>query len=357
MATYSSRPLNFKVLQIVLKAAQDLNSETFTAGEVVKKVHQTMPNIPETNIKSYMLAMSKNHSPTHHQCFDFLGDGKYKLSKTASLIPPQHQTFIPTQTITKPTQTPTPPNLPQPTLIHQPYYQPTTTPKEQFQEKYTDTIITWTQQNKQNLIEGRKNYHYQHPTTTQSIETRNQLQKQITQSRIQNNGGIDLQTLDQIMAWGFPNPQFPERDPQKCIQTTKEAFTLLDQNKPDQAITKLMTLKAVGIARATKILGLSDPQNLAIFDSKIGNALKTLTHNNQKIIKCPPGPNIPGDHNQTPTDWAENYQKLIWTLQIIKNELNQQGYPFNTADVEMALYTIEQNTHQQTNTPSHHSAN
>jgi hypothetical protein len=78
---------------------------------------------------------------------------------------------------------------------------------------------------------------------------------------------------------------------------------------------------------------------LAIYDSRVGTALKTLKHEDERIIKCPSGRRRPGDactHEQ----WAENYEKFIWILEVIRKLLNERGHPFSIADVEMALYMM-----------------
>jgi hypothetical protein len=62
--------------------------------------------------------------------------------------------------------------------------------------------------------------------------------------------------------------------------------------------------------------------------------------NGEKIIKCPPGFGRDYDKDCTSQDWAENYQKLIWVIEVIRDELNLQGYPFSIADVEMALFMM-----------------
>jgi len=48
----------------------------------------------------------------------------------------------------------------------------------------------------------------------------------------------------------------------------------------------------------------------------------------------PPGENCP-KHK-----WADQYERLIWICEVIKDQLNSEGYPFNIADVEMALFVI-----------------
>jgi hypothetical protein len=39
-------------------------------------------------------------------------------------------------------------------------------------------------------------------------------------------------------------------------------------------------------------------------------------------------------------EWGANYQKLMWVLEVIATVLNEEGYPFNLADVEMALFMM-----------------
>lgn len=51
---------------------------------------------------------------------------------------------------------------------------------------------------------------------------------------------------------------------------------------------KLMSIRGVGIAGATKIIGLSDQENLCIYDSRVGHALRDLRKDGSKIILCPP---------------------------------------------------------------------
>jgi hypothetical protein len=146
------------------------------------------------------------------------------------------------------------------------------------------------------------------------------------------------------MAWVFPrNPQFTPRDPNKCLEVTRQAFNLLDDEKLSEAIFKLMSFPLI-ISRASKIIGLSDPNYYAIYDSHVGLALATLKDGDQRLIKIPgrmqrPGKTFLSDTCKT-QEWGENYQKLIWVLEVIANVLNEEGYPFNIADMEMALFMM-----------------
>jgi hypothetical protein len=108
-------------------------------------------------------------------------------------------------------------------------------------------------------------------------------------------------------------------------------------------VTGVQTCALPIFSRASKIVGLSDP-NYAIYDSRVGLALATLKAGEQRLIKIPgraprPGKVYPSDRC-TNCEWGENYQKLLWVLEIIRNELNEKGYPFTIAYVEMSLFMM-----------------
>jgi len=327
MPDYNNPP-DMKRWQMVLKAARELGKEIFTANDLVKKIHESRPDVPATSIRTYVIAMapeheSYHHYPTHHPCFEYLGSGKYKLM-------PQYCLQLPAAS--------TPPNeaIGNASAV--------SNSKEVFLQRYGGIITAWTEGNKNALIAGRKDYRWKDKTLIESLEKRNHLTRQIVLSRIRNNGGVDLETLDSIMEWGFPkNPQFAERNQNKCLEVTRQAFNLLDEGKPSEAICKLMSFPLI-ISRASKMIGLSDPNYFAIYDSRVGLALATLKKGDGRIIKIPgrapqAGRTFPSD-NCGSEEWGENYQKLLWVLEVIRNVLNEEGYPFNLADVEMALFMM-----------------
>ena len=328
MPDYDSVPDNLTRWQLALKAAQELNKEIFTANDIVKKVHENQRDVPATSIRTYVIAMAPNHPsyhhyPVHHPHFEFLGNGKYRLMQQDGTTPLVTQ--IPGQK--KPTK-----------LIE------AVSEKKDFLIKYRSLIVSWAKEHKNALIEGRRNYRWKDNSLTESLEKRNHLTRLIVQSRIRNNGGVDLATLDEIMDWGFPkNPEFKPRNPNKCIEVTRQSFNLLDEGKPAKAICKLMSFPLI-ISRASKIVGLSDPNYFAIYDSRVGLALSTLKDGDGRLIK------IPGRAPQrgktflmdicSNEEWGVNYQNLIWVMEVIVNLLNGEGYPFNIADVEMGLFMM-----------------
>jgi hypothetical protein len=320
---------NLKIWQLVLKAAQELDKDIFTASDIIKKIHETRPDVRDTSIRAYVIAMapahpSYHHYPTHHPCFEYLGDGKYKLMPQYR---PSPFTGLP---------------LPEATIVNTTEVE---NGKRIFAQKYENLITAWISENHEAILNGWKNYRWgRDDSLINSLERRNRLTKKIALSRIRNNGGLDLETLDSIMEWGFPrNPQFTPRNPDRCIVVTQQAFNLLDEGKPSEAICKLMTFPLI-ISRASKIIGLSDVNYFAIYDSRVGLALANLMDGDERLIKIPgraprQGKTYPSDIC-SPREWGQNYQRLMWVLEIMRNVLNQEGYPFSLADVEMALFMM-----------------
>ena len=210
--------------------------------------------------------------------------------------------------------------------------------KELFLKKYKQIILDWAQNNKFQLIENRKNYSWSDKEPKVCLQERNQISKSIVLSRIENAGGIDLKTLDLIMSWGGFS-RFPLRDEKKVLEITRKVFNFVDESKISDAIEELLAINGVGIDQASKIIGLFDQQRFCTYDSRVGHALTTLQFAEKPALNCPAGPFKPGDICSD-SRWAENYQRLIWTLEVIRDYLNSEGYPFSIADVEMALFMM-----------------
>jgi hypothetical protein len=207
-----------------------------------------------------------------------------------------------------------------------------------FLKKHKQVILDWAKANMPRLIEARKNYSWKDKQPQACLTERNEITESINFSRSQNSGGIDLVTLDLIMSWGGFG-KFPLRDEQKVLAITRKVFDLVDQGKVSEAVEELLAIKGVGIAQASKIIGLFDPQRFCIYDNRVGTALKTLQFDEKPVLKCPAGPKKPEDICSDER-WGENYQHLIWTLEVTRDYLHSEGYPFSIADIEMALYMM-----------------
>ncbi|MEJ2272738.1 MAG: hypothetical protein P8X91_09770, partial [Candidatus Bathyarchaeota archaeon] len=125
-------------------------------------------------------------------------------------------------------------------------------------------------------------------------------------------------------------------------ELTRKIFKLIDKEEISAAIELLLEIKNIEIAQASRIIGLFDQQRFCIYNNTIGQALSTLQFTEKPVLQCPPGPKEPGDICSD-SRWGENYQRLIWTLEIIREYLHSEGYPFSIADIEMALFIMGKN--------------
>ena len=82
------------VWQHVLEAAKSLKIKTFSTMDIIRKVHETNPEIPPVTIRSYVIAMAPNHPfSTHwpstrklHGFFEYLGGGRFRLKEKVEVI-------------------------------------------------------------------------------------------------------------------------------------------------------------------------------------------------------------------------------------------------------------------------------
>lgn len=215
------------------------------------------------------------------------------------------------------------------------------TPRQTFLKKCKPSIQAWIQEHETKVIEARKKYNWKGMSTLECVDERNRISRAIINSRIKNQGAVDLETLDEVMAWGGFG-KFPDRDAERALEITSKAFIRLDQGNIEEAAISLMSVNGVGIARATKVLGLSDQEALAIYDSRVGHALRTLTFQGERLIHIPPSRAIGrvGDLNVSNRVKAQDYQKLIWILAVFREYLSKRTLNFRLADLEMALFMM-----------------
>lgn len=212
--------------------------------------------------------------------------------------------------------------------------------KSEFLTEFKEEIIEWTKLNEENILSSIQKYCWKHKSHEDSVKERNNLEREIVLSRQKYDGGIDLETADKIFQWGF-GKRFPVREQQKVIEITREAFSFVDRGDYYNGIKKLMALKGIGISSASKIIGLSNQNSLAILDSRVGHALRTLKKNSNKIILCPPDRSYKRDYDYTTKNgWAINYERFIWTLEIMVEYFKSKGFSVRMADVEMALFVM-----------------
>jgi hypothetical protein len=105
-----------------------------------------------------------------------------------------------------------------------------------------------------------------------------------------------------------------------------------------------MKTKGVGISRASKIVGLSNQERLCIYDSRVGHALRDLKKGGIKLIKCPPDRGFKRDWDKgTKKSWAIDYERLIWTMDVLKEYFKTKNHPLRAADIEIALFVLGEN--------------
>ena len=214
--------------------------------------------------------------------------------------------------------------------------------KEDFVKKYKPTVIEWLQNNQNKIIEffDKKKCSGNGSSFQLPIEKRDMFEKAIGASRTQNNGAVDLNTLDQICYWGF-HRNFPVRDEELAKKITKEAFQYLDKGNFFEAVYKIMTeIHRVSISRASKIIGLSNQNDLCIYDSRVGYALEDLKKDGVKLVRCPPSRGYKTNKSNTYKIWARNYERLIWIIEIMKDYFKAKNLNLRAADIEMALCFI-----------------
>ena len=211
--------------------------------------------------------------------------------------------------------------------------------KEEFVAEFKNTIIEWSKLHETDLLDYRS-YRWKGKTYEESVKLRNALEEAITGSREKNEGGVNLETVDKIYDWGFGKP-FPLRNRENVLEVTREALCFLDKDDCYHACKSLMQINDVGVAGATKVLGLSNQEKFCIYDSRVGLALSDLKKDGKKIIRCPPGRRTKGDYvsyEKWNHEWSLDYRKLIWTLEIVRDYLRGKASNLRISDIEMALF-------------------
>ena len=254
-----------------------IKKETFTAKDIVEKVHEKYPDVPAPSIRAYVIAMAPNnpssyiYASTHknHPYFEYLGNGEYRLIKDGQkpVKPKERHKFAGT----KPEGS-----------------------KAAFLAKYNESITSWVIEREQELILGRKLL-LERKVPIECLDERNRVAQSLVLSRrIRNGGGADIETANNVLSWGGLRPT-PSSESERVLRTSSEVFGLLDEGNVKGAVLKMMSIKGIGISSASKIIGLSDQNQLAIYDSRVGTILRSLKHDGLSIVKCPPGRGRHGD--------------------------------------------------------------
>ena len=305
----------------MLEAAEELDFAVFTPKDVIDMAHVKYPEIPDVSLRTYVIAMAPEHPSSHHypsthknhRYFKYHGSGKYSLDFT--LTPVVDKTDKGKEgPVVKGSKT-------------------------EFLRKYSEIIETWTETHSKEIIENRLGYTWQHKTRYECEQSRNKVSRILIESRIKNNGALDIEALNAVIKWGFGR-NYPNQDPDNALEITGKAFEYLDQGNLVEATITLCREYGVGISRASKIIGLYDQENLCIYDSRVGVALQNLTYEGERLIKIPPGYGRISDAGTSNKAFAQNFLWLIWVCEVIRDIMNKQGCTYRLADVEMALFMM-----------------
>ncbi|MBI1788687.1 MAG: hypothetical protein HYR60_14205 [Acidobacteria bacterium] len=156
----------------------------------------------------------------------------------------------------------------------------------------------------------------------------------------EQQGCLTKATFDSIMTWGFGSASIhSETD---IREATRKAFCYLRESCIAEAARALVQLREVGISRASKVLALSDQDELGIYDSRSAHGLSDLRNAaGCRIIAIPPGRVVRGDV-KTPNGFCVAFEEYAWVLQHFR-DLAERSKVFGAervrvADLEMAFF-------------------
>jgi len=143
------------------------------------------------------------------------------------------------------------------------------------------------------------------------------------------------------MQWGFGTDS--GCSDKEIAEATRLAFRHLKADRIAEAALELVKLPGIGISRASKILALSDQNELGIYDSRSAHGLSDLFDSaGRRIVPIPPGRAIAGD-NITKKDYCVAFQKYTWVLRhlrsLARNDDSLRAVFARVADFEIAFFT------------------
>lgn len=193
------------------------------------------------------------------------------------------------------------------------------------------------------ILEWKTRYEWPRNTNFQdAIIIRNDLENRINKDLLEKEY-LSKETVDYIFRWGF---NMPSNNTEKEIAVqTQKAFSFLRNGHIESAALELIQLKGVGISRATKIIGLSNQYDFAIYDSRTGHSLKDLAIENKRILLIPTGRVIHGDKGVSSQMFCKEFVKYIAIIRelrdLAKNECFAEEFQ-RASDIEMALFSRSQ---------------
>ncbi|MBI4234230.1 MAG: hypothetical protein HY686_07310 [Chloroflexi bacterium] len=205
---------------------------------------------------------------------------------------------------------------------------------DEFLQHNRDAIEGYYGQNKMNIITASKSYNY-----PGGRGKRDELERRIQQSLADNGDAVSREVFVEVEKWGFGTDKISQLDPGCVMQATKAAFTCLHEGMLKEAAVKLTNLKDVGIARASKLLALSNQRDFGIYDSRAANALKSLDPSGKLVIPIPPSRRKPGKGS----NYYLGFENFTWVLRYMADKF-RTDFPeckdWRVADVEIGLFML-----------------
>jgi hypothetical protein len=211
-----------------------------------------------------------------------------------------------------------------------------------FLDAHRETLTCFWDQVKSRLLDWKSQYEWPRGVTGEAAwDERNKLEQSL-RSDLDTHGFLSKATFDSVMKWGFKRGSSCSEE--EINQATGLAFRHLKQDRLGDAARELVKLRNVGMSRASKVLALSDQNELGIYDSRSAYGLSDLVDaGGHHLILIPPSRSkkIRCD-NKTKEEYCAAFQKYTWVLRFLrrlaqKDDLLRTAFT-RIADLEVALF-------------------
>ncbi len=189
------------------------------------------------------------------------------------------------------------------------------------------------------MAELRSSYSWPAGTPTQAAVSERDKLASIVQGEVAKSGRLSLNTVDEVMIWGFGWSSRLNQQ-QDVASATQAAFRLLAQGNVTDAAFCLGQVRGFGISRISKIIALSNQDGFGIYDSRSAHGLSDLCDKDgNRIVPIPPGRVIYGDALSKRDFCKEfaNYTEVLRMLHNLAKADYEKIFP-RVADIEMALF-------------------
>ncbi|MBZ5653673.1 MAG: hypothetical protein LAO56_00185 [Acidobacteriia bacterium] len=210
-----------------------------------------------------------------------------------------------------------------------------------FLEAHRNALNCFWDQVKSHVIEWKSGYEWGGVRGQAALEERNKIERKIRMD-LAGQRCLSKATFDSVMNWGFKRDS--ECSEEEINRATHFAFQRLEEDRLGEAARELVKLRNVGISRATKVLALSDQNELGIYDSRSADGLSDLVNSaGRHLIPIPPSRSkkIKGDH-KTKEEYCAAFESYTWVLRYLRrlagNDDSLRAAFTRIADLEIAFF-------------------